>query len=154
MSSTIQHILTRRGALRLAALAIAWGGLLSAAAADDALSTLTVRIDQISGRSGTLHVELFTADTYDAGTAVLSRSVKVNGTSANVTFVGVPAGTYGVHVVQDLNQSGKQERTLIGASSEPQGYSNYTGRVKKPSFRDIRFATSTGDNKVIVHLHN
>lgn len=151
MSRIIRHF---PGGRRLAVLILAAAGLMASAAADDALNTLTVKIDQISSRNGTLHVEVFTADTYDAGTAVLSRSVKVNGTTANVTFVDVPAGTYGVHVVQDTDQSGKQQHTLIGAAAEPQGYSNYTGRVKKPSFRDIRFATGSGDNKVIVHLHN
>lgn len=126
----------------------------SLAQAADALNTLTVRIDQISGRGSTLIVNVFTASTFAANTPVLTRTIKTGGDTVSVTFVGIPAGSYGVHAMLDVNQTGKQKHTLIGAAAQPYGYSNFGGRVRKPSFDEIAFSVGSGDNKAVVHLHN
>lgn len=125
-----------------------------AAMAADALNTLTVKVDQISGRGSTLIVNVFTASTLATNTPVLTRTVKANSDTVSVTFVGIPAGSYGIHAMLDINQTGKQRRTLIGAAAQPYGYSNFGGRVRKPSFDEIAFSLVSGDNKAVVHLHN
>lgn len=124
------------------------------ALAADALNTLTVKVDQISGRGNSLIVSVYTASTFDTATPVLTRTVKAGGDTASVTFVGIPAGRYGVHAMLDVSQTGKQKQTLIGAATQPYGYSNFGGRVRKPSFNEIAFDVGPGDNKVVVHLHN
>lgn len=126
----------------------------SIAQAADALNTLTVKVDQISGRGSTLIVSVFTASTFATNTPVLTRTVKANSDTESVTFVGIPAGSYGVHAMLDVNQTGKQKRTLIGAATQPYGYTNFGGRVRKPSFNEIAFDVGPGDNKAVVHLHN
>lgn len=124
------------------------------AQAADALNTLTVKVDQISGRGSNLIINVFTASAFATNTPELTRTIKVGADTESVTFVGIPVGRYGVHALLDISQTGKQKRTLIGAVTQPYGYSNFGGRVRKPSFNEIAFDVGSGDNKAVVHLHN
>lgn len=137
--------------------ALALVAMLGAAAADGtaSLSTLTVRIENVTTRGGALHVGVYDADSYAVDSApVLSRTLKPVPGTMTVTFVGVPPGVYGVKVVQDVNRNRANDRHLLGASAEPVGYSNVAGRADRPAFRAIQFTVTQGDNKAIVRMHD
>ncbi len=52
----------------------------------------------------------------------------------------VPAGTYGMALVDDENNSDKMEKNMLGIPKEGVGFSNfYLSGLSKPTFNDFKF---------------
>jgi uncharacterized protein (DUF2141 family) len=52
----------------------------------------------------------------------------------------IPAGTYSISLMQDLNEDGEMEHNFIGIPKEPYGFStNFRPRFGKPDFEDAEF---------------
>lgn len=123
-------------------------------AAADQLNALAVHIDNVSGRGGNLHVCVYNEASYNIDAAPqLERTLPAKPGSMVVTFLGLAPGTYAVKVVQDVNRNKAHDHLMLGATAEPIGYSNLVGRPSKPSFRAVQFTVKTGDNSVVVHMH-
>lgn len=137
-------------------LCLAAAGPCAAGTPNTLPNTLTVRIDGVGSRGGILRVGIYTRSSYDAGAykAAFTKEVRARSGTQSVTFVGIPSGVYAVKVVQDVDRSGVRNRTLLGSAREPAGYSGAGGGRGRPTFRDICFTVSAGDNKVIVHMRN
>jgi len=140
--------------MRTLAFLAVLAALSAGAGADGALNTLTVEIDGVGTRGGVLHVGVYDAASYAAGTnPILARTVKAVPGRAMVTFVGITPGIYAVKAVQDVNLNGAHDKTLLGATAEPMGYSNTADRRDRPAFRVIQFTVTAGDNRAVVHMH-
>lgn len=126
----------------------------AAAAGEEPLNTLTVRIENVGPRGGTLNVAVHDAASYGGGSAPrYARSVKPIVGTTIVTFVGVVPGVYGVSVVQDVDRNQTHGHHLLGATTVPIGFSGTAGRDGKPPFRAIQFSVGPGDNATLVRMH-
>ena len=72
------------------------------------------------------------------------------GTDIEVRFAGIPAGTYAVSVLHDVNGDGKLGTNLLGIPNEPVGFSNNVRlRFGPPRFQAAAFAVD-GDEAITV----
>ena len=140
--------------MRILALALALAAF-SVAATADQLTTLTVKVENVSIRGGKLHVGVYDAESFTAGAfnPVLSKVTNANPGTMVVTFIGIAPGTYAVKVVQDVNANSVQDKRFLGQTSEPIGYSNAVTHNGQPSFQEAKFAVTEGDNKIVIRLH-
>lgn len=68
-------------------------------------------------------------------------------------FADVPAGRYAVESFQDVNRDGRLNFNLMGAPSEPWGYSRGArGALGPPGFTDAAVAVAAGGGVIRVRL--
>lgn len=133
------------------ALALALG-FSFAAKAEDALDTLSVRIENVGTRGGQLRVAVFDEAGYNGDMVpVLSRTLDAVAGTVTTTFVGIAPGRYGVRVVQDVSRDKPKTGRLLGLNA-PIGYSKLAGASGKPPFRTIQVTVTKGDNTAIVRM--
>ncbi len=118
------------GAL-IAGLSLAYAS--SARAAD-----LTVAIQGMSERAGTLYWSVFDSatDFEGDGSAVFAAQARVADGELRTTIHGLPQGRYAVKLFHDANDNGELDRNLVGIPTEGYGFSNNAGRRGPPSFSD------------------
>jgi uncharacterized protein (DUF2141 family) len=124
------------------------------AAADDALNTLTVSIENISVHGGRLMVGVYDQSSFDAGAVdpLFGKTLKADIGSMSVTFVGLAPGEYAVKAVLDVNGNAKRDKSLLGTVSEPVGYSRVVSARSRPAFREAKFTVKPGDNRISIRL--
>ncbi len=125
--------------------------LLSAAGA--ALSDTVVRVvvTNVVKQDGVLLAGAYsTPETWLGAITVVSKDVPVAGnvTNGTVSFeMLLPAGTYALSVLQDMNGNRKLDTNMIGIPTEASGSSNDApARWSAPKFRDAVF--TVGDEPV------
>ncbi|MCA1918021.1 MAG: DUF2141 domain-containing protein [Flavobacterium piscis] len=71
----------------------------------------------------------------------------------NTIKIDLKPGTYGIAVLDDENDNGKMDFTLVGIPQEGFGFSNYysTG-LRRPHFDDFKFVVGHGEIRVEVKL--
>lgn len=75
----------------------------------------------------------------------------VTGKSQTIEINGIPSGSYGVVVFQDLNLNRDLDRFLWIFPTEPYGFSNSDGSLRPPSFNDAKVSV-TADTEIDIHL--
>ncbi|HTT99976.1 MAG TPA: DUF2141 domain-containing protein [Rhizomicrobium sp.] len=127
-----------------------------APAADPAPTTasLTITVHNIADAGGDLRIGVYDEANFaaKAGTPVARKVTHARGSKMTITFDGIPPGTYGAKVLQDINQNGQFDMGLKGV--EPFGFSN-DPEIKGglPPFSDVKFTVSPGNNSIDVTLH-
>lgn len=114
-----------------------------------------VTVTGIPGVKGTMLVGLF--DSAGSFTkSPLKNSPKVRVTSTNpitVTIPNVSPGTYAISVVQDLNENGKLDKSIIGMPKEPLAFSVIKVIPRgKPKFADCSFTVGEEDVSLTIPL--
>jgi uncharacterized protein (DUF2141 family) len=124
--------------------------LLSSAFAAQA-HTLTVTIDQISEQSGKLHVALYSDEqSYQQGKEPVSAVIKaVSGTTQQLVFTDLAAGSYAIKIMHDANDNGELDRNIMGIPSEGYGFSNNAGKFGPASFKEASFRVAADTNQTI-----
>ncbi|HOK39015.1 MAG: DUF2141 domain-containing protein [Bacteroidales bacterium] len=71
----------------------------------------------------------------------------------NTIKIDLKPGTYGIAVLDDENDNGKMDFTLVGIPQEGFGFSNYyTSGLIRPSFDDFKFVVLQGESNVEVKM--
>ena len=89
-------------------------------------ASLTVRFEQVVAPSGQIMMSLFDNETaHDAGgKPVRVAMVKVEGSSATVTFTGLAPGRYAIKTFHDVDGDGQMKTNPFGMPLEPFAFSN------------------------------
>ena len=67
--------------------------------------------------------------------------------------IELPAGRYGISVLDDENGDGRMKYNILGIPREGFGFSGYMSRgMKKPRFSDFSFDLRSGENTVKVKM--
>ena len=124
---------------------------LTAAPVVRAQHKLTINIDNLIQRTGTLRVGLVTKSENFMGTSEIDTVIAVPAEGpVSVTFAGLPAATYAVQVYQDLNDNQLLDRMGM-QPTEPFGLSNITQLMGPPDFEQAAFAVKE-DTAIRVRL--
>ncbi|TDW48681.1 uncharacterized protein (DUF2141 family) [Flavobacterium sp. 270] len=115
-------------------------------------SNLTVTVSGLKNNTGTVRVGLYNSDETFLKTTYKSTVSEIKNNQATVTFVGIPAGEYGVSVYHDENNNGKLDKNMMGIPSEDYASSNNAkGFMGPPSYKDAKF-TLNKDSKIEISL--
>jgi uncharacterized protein (DUF2141 family) len=135
-------------------LAIA-GAVLARPAWPAAAATLTIRVENVLPAGGILRLGLYDAARYpdDNSKPIASADIPAIGGETIVTLHGVPPGVYAIQTFQDVNGNDKMDTSWLGLPLEPFGFSqDATPFLSKPSFDDVKFTLTAGDNSQVIHL--
>ncbi|MFC1688173.1 DUF2141 domain-containing protein [Pseudomonadota bacterium] len=128
--------------------------LLSPVAAVAEITSLTVRVMNISPQSGTVEVTLFNSEESFMKEPYRQQSGKSNETGEFVTeFRDLTSGEYAVVVVHDANDNGKLDSGFLGLGGESYGFSNEASSwFGRPGYEDAKFITAPSGNVVEIDL--
>lgn len=119
--------------------------------------TMTVSITGLREATGQVMIFIYNnADDFPTkrDKAFRAKKVPVTGASMEVTFDGVPDGTYGVAVYHDENMNDKMDRSWYGMPKEGYGASNDAkGSFGPPKFDDAKFIFSAATKSIPIIIH-
>jgi uncharacterized protein (DUF2141 family) len=120
------------------------------------LATLTIRVENMHSKGGTLRLGLYDAVNYpDDLKTTAEADVKAEAGHTIVTLHNVPPGAYAIEVFQDLNNNGKMDTSWIGLPLEPFGFSrDARPMLGKPRFPSVQFLVMPGENHQTLKLQN
>ena len=132
-------------------------GILSVFAFAKAYSqnTLTLKLDGIEEKGGTLYFSIFdSADGFpdNAEKTLQSKAIKEFGKTAQVTFDNLPDGTYAVTFYHDDNDNKELDKNFLGIPKEQVGASNMDG-LGRPKFDKCKFELR-GDKTMNIQFMN
>jgi uncharacterized protein (DUF2141 family) len=137
------------------ALAALAAGLWTAQAASG--GTLTIRIENVSPRGGTLQVAVYDAASYGGHDQTPVAKI-VADARAPETIAHIPnlsPGTYAVKLFQDYGRTGEFAINVLGIPQEPFGFSNDARPLlDQPSFDRAKFAVPAAGAAITVHLQS
>jgi uncharacterized protein (DUF2141 family) len=117
---------------------------------------LTVAIAGIRNDQGNIMCELFASPAgypKDSTKALQLKKVGIQQRTASCVFEGLAPGTYAVAAYHDENGNGKLDTNFLGIPSEGVAASNDAkGTMGPPSFENAKFAVSSTDRAITVHL--
>jgi len=124
----------------------------------DKATTLTIRVIGARNTKGRIGIALFRdADGFPGDTSkafrVQQSEIDPQTLSAQVSFEGVPQGTYAVSVFHDENMNGKLDKNFVGAPKEGYGASNNPKkRMGPPKFDEAKFSVDQQQRLVEIKL--
>lgn len=130
---------------------IAFMMVLSAASA----ATLTINVDNVEPKGGTLRVSLYDAATWSKAEddPLASANVPAVAPQTVVTLTDVKPGVYGVKTYQDTNNNGKFDQGFLGLPKERYGFSRDAKPfLSEPGFDRAKFTVGEGANEITIHL--
>ncbi|MEM7220870.1 MAG: DUF2141 domain-containing protein [Pseudomonadota bacterium] len=122
------------------------GAALLASRADAA--DLTIAVNDVRDTSGQIMLRLLASEAEMAGRDSQAAAVMLQARDGvRVTLHDLPAGTYGVQVMHDVNGNGELDTNVVGMPREPWAFSNNAkGRLGPPKWKDVSF--EIGDQNV------
>jgi uncharacterized protein (DUF2141 family) len=118
---------------------------------------LTIRIENVLPSGGVIRLGVYDEKLYpdDNSTPVAAANVTAVPGETVITLHGLPPGTYAIETFQDVNANGKMDTSWIGLPLEPFGFSlDATPFLSKPSFVEVKFTLTEGENVQVIHLQN
>ncbi len=104
-------------------------------------SDLTVTVEGIAKKQGSIMLGLFDEASYNGDGAVDGANLTVEGTSVTVTFEGLEPGEYAVRLYHDVNDDGEMNTNPFGMPTEPYAFSNDAkGRFGPAKWDDAKFS--------------
>jgi len=91
----------------------------------------------------------------DAAQAIRTRAADIDPQtlSAEITFTGIPEGTYAVSVFHDENMNQKLDKNFMAIPKEGYGASNNPGkRMGPPRFEDAQFTINGAERSLEIKL--
>ena len=130
-------------------LLVALAPLLFTATDDPKKTTLTVTIQNVQSKTGTVRIALMKAcKKFPECQPEAMAIIDAKSALVQKTF-SVEPGEYAVAVYHDKNANGELDRRLFGIPKEPYGFSNnFRPRVSAPTFNDCKIVVGP-DNKAI-----
>lgn len=120
-----------------------------------AAAALTVHIDAIDKKGGTLRVSLYDAASWskDEDTPVASANVPAVMPRTTVTLKDIKPGVYGIKLFQDFNNNGRFDQNFLGLPLERFGFSRDAApRLSQPSFERTKFTVGDSDSEITIKL--
>ena len=118
-------------------------------------ATLTIKIENVSPKGGTMRVSLYDAPawTKDPDTPLASANVPAVSPETVVTLADVRPGVYGVKAFQDVNNNGKFDQGFLGLPLERYGFSRDAKPfLSQPGFDSAKITVSDGANEITIRL--
>ncbi len=118
-------------------------------------NTLTLKLDGIEEKGGTLYFSLFNSEDGfpdQADKTVETKAVTKFGKSASVKFENLLNGTYAVTFYHDDNDNKELDKNFLGIPKEQVGASNMDG-LGRPKFDKCRFELR-GDKTMNIQFMN
>lgn len=99
---------------------------------------LSVVVKGIRHATGTLYVSVCREAEFGSANCFRRAQRPVQGSpNERFAFLGVPAGTYAIHVIHDVNDNRSFDRDAYGAPAEPWGVSNNVRPDRRaPTFKE------------------
>lgn len=120
-------------------------------------ATLTIHVENVLPAGGVLRLGLMDQSGWPNDDAKPIASADVPATPGETVIVlhNVPTGTFGIQAFQDVNSNNKMDTTWVGLPLEPFGFSrDAVPFLSKPSFDDVKFTITAGENSQTFHLQN
>jgi len=115
-------------------------------------ATISVNVGPLRNSKGSLGCRLHaSADGFpQTGSKLVSRRVKITGTSARCVFENVAPGTYAVVVLHDENDNRQCDKNLLGIPVEGYGASNNrTHAMSAPTWQESKFVVEAGKERAL-----
>lgn len=128
----------------------------SALAAPAPKATLTVKVENVTGKGGNLRVGVYNqAQFLVRGSKPLAGDVvPAKAGEMVLTFQDLAPGEYGVKTFQDENGNGTLDTFMGMIPSEPFGISNDAQpSMGPPPWDEAKFTLKPGANTIVIHLH-
>lgn len=128
--------------------------MIQAAASLAQAGTLTLNLDT-GNASGALRAAVFASQAaFDADEVVTATTGPANGAQSALTFDDLKPGTYGIALFLDENDNGKLDTNLLGAPTEPFGFSmNPKIGFSAPKFKAFQFDYDGSDIALNIKLN-
>jgi uncharacterized protein (DUF2141 family) len=85
--------------------------------------------------------------------AIAKTRTKVVNQKAQVVFVNLSYGWYGVSIFHDENANMKMDKNAMGIPKESYGFSNNAkGFFGKPNYKDVMFQVNSAEKQIAVNL--
>ena len=136
---------------------MAWPAGAAWAAAPVAGANLTIRVENVLPAGGVLRLGLYDAARYpdDNSKPVASADVPATPGETVIMLHALPPGVYAIQTFQDVNANDKMDTSWLGLPQEPFGFSqDVTPFLSKPSFNEVKFTLTAGENSQVIHLQN
>jgi uncharacterized protein (DUF2141 family) len=120
-------------------------------------ANLTIRVENVLPDGGILRLGLYDEARYpdDNAKPVAGADVPAVAGETVITLRNIPPGVYAIQTYQDVNSNDKMDTSWIGLPLEPFGFSqDIVPFLSKPSFSDVKFTVTAGENSQIIHLQN
>jgi uncharacterized protein (DUF2141 family) len=119
-------------------------------------ANLSIKIENVVP-GGMVRLGLYDEARYpdDNSVPVASADIAAVPSETTVTLHGLPPGIYAIQTYQDVNADGKMDTSWLGLPLEPFGFSrDAIPFLSKPSFAEVKFTLSAGENAQVIHLQN
>ncbi len=118
--------------------------------------SLSINLEDIRSEEGTLYLAIYqNSDTWLNESATFRQQIITprKGTMT-LTFSNLPAGTYAVSVLHDLNRDKKLDTNWLGMPAEAYGFSNNPGfMMRAPRFSECSFSVASSTTITIDLVH-
>lgn len=105
-------------------------------------------------KKGTIRIAIFSDDKgFKSEKNFIAVNYQKNNVKNGVMSIEIPVktGVYGLSVLDDTNDNGKMDYSLLGIPKEGFGFSNFSlKKMKKPNFNDFSFQVGHKEIKEIV----
>ena len=102
--------------------------------------TLSITISNVHTAQGTLMLQILTEDEF-SGEADPTAAFMQRATEGEMVYAAtLPAGTYALRIMHDVNGNGELDTNFVGIPSEPWAFSNNAkGNFGPPTWADVSF---------------
>ncbi|MDH3253355.1 MAG: DUF2141 domain-containing protein [Acidobacteriota bacterium] len=115
--------------------------------------TLTVEVVGLESTRGQVRIAVFASEVTWLETAAYSVVLDLEKPKCRWSVGNVAAGDYGVVVLHDLNENGKNDRNLFGIPKEPYGFSNNVrAAFGPPKWSKARFTVASGETEIRIEV--
>lgn len=116
--------------------------------------TLTITIENVHTDEGTVMLQIMASEEeFKDSSQPIAAFMQRAQTGAMNFQATLPAGTYGLRVMHDVNGNGELDSNFIGIPREPWGFSNNaTGSMGPPKWDDVKFEVN-GDTTQQLRLN-
>lgn len=119
------------------------------ASASIAQTKLTVKIENIKGKKGSLRLGVFNSEEGFLKKAIGGRVIKPEGDKVTIVFDDLKPGKYAISIIHDENDNNEVDKKAFGIPKEGLGFSNNAmGKFGPPTFEESSFTIE--DQKEIV----
>ncbi|MEM9669237.1 MAG: DUF2141 domain-containing protein [Pseudomonadota bacterium] len=116
--------------------------------------TIDITVENIEKHTGTMHIGLYDADTYEGGKAINGANITVEADSVSVTLQDIAPGEYGVKIFHDEDDDGEMDTNPFGIPTEGYAFSNNAkGRFGPAKWDDAKFVVTDAGTAQIISLN-
>lgn len=113
--------------------------------AQEAKGTIKVTIDNVTSDEGKVIVALHTSDTFLRGNGVMNQESTIKNGKVSFVFENVPAGTYAIMALHDVNENNRMDFEDSGMPKESYGMSGNEMAMGPPTFDMAKFEANGED---------